>query len=301
MSSLARLAAFAVLLVGVFGGAALAGGAIDPDTESEAEAGHESSADDHASEAAAGDEHGGGEEAPAGAALPGLAVAEGGYRLVAERTRYAAGDTPERFAFRVPDARGKAVRSFETEHDKKMHLIVVRRDFAGFQHLHPEMRPDGTWAVDVDLGEPGTYRAFADFKVEGDKHTLGVDVHAAGTLRPQPLPPAADVARTESGYEVALDAPTPESGAEQELRFEVRRDGRTVTDVEPYLGARGHLVALRQGDLAYLHVHPEDAATAGDAITFMAEYPSPGAYRLFLQFKHEGRVHTAAFTQEVAR
>jgi hypothetical protein len=71
--------------------------------------------------------------------------------------------------------------------------------------------------------------------------------------------------------------------------------------VEPYLGARGHLVALRQGDLAYLHVHPLDKAAAGNAITFATTFPSAGRYRLFLQFKEAGRVHTAAFTQEVTR
>jgi hypothetical protein len=69
---------------------------------------------------------------------------------------------------------------------------------------------------------------------------------------------------------------------------------------EPYLGARGHLVALRQGDLAYLHVHPLDEAAAG-AITFATDFPTAGKYRLFLQFKHRGQVHTAAFTQEVVR
>ena len=63
---------------------------------------------------------------------------------------------------------------------------------------------------------------------------------------------------------------------------------------EPYLGAGGHLVALREGDLAFLHVHP-----TGDGPDFEVEFPTPGRYRLFLQFKHEGRVHTAAFTREV--
>lgn len=75
-------------------------------------------------------------------------------------------------------------------------------------------------------------------------------------------------------------------------------DGRNLDDIEPYLGARGHLVALREGDLAYLHVHPESDATEGRDIRFAVEYPSAGRYRLFLQFKHEGRVHTAAFTRE---
>ena len=63
--------------------------------------------------------------------------------------------------------------------------------------------------------------------------------------------------------------------------------------VEPYLGANGHLVALREGDLAFLHVHPTEG------VQFESTFPTVGRYRLFLQFKHEGRVHTAAFTQEV--
>ena len=66
--------------------------------------------------------------------------------------------------------------------------------------------------------------------------------------------------------------------------------------MEDYLGAKGHLVALREGDLAFLHVHPD-----ADRLGFMAEFPTAGAYRLFLQFKTGGRVHTAAFTQEVTR
>jgi hypothetical protein len=80
---------------------------------------------------------------------------------------------------------------------------------------------------------------------------------------------------------------------------------------EPYLGAGGHLVALREGDLAYLHVHPDDhsdetgdareAEDHDDAVSFRSRFPSEGRYRLFLQFKHEGQVRTASFTQEVGR
>ncbi|MDP9870255.1 hypothetical protein J2S55_009521 [Streptosporangium brasiliense] len=79
------------------------------------------------------------------------------------------------------------------------------------------------------------------------------------------------------------------------------KDGKPVTDLQPYLGAYGHLVALRTGDLAYLHVHPDgepgDGRTApGPEITFYAEVPSRGDYRLFLDFQHEGTVRTADFT-----
>jgi hypothetical protein len=72
-----------------------------------------------------------------------------------------------------------------------------------------------------------------------------------------------------------------------------------VTDLEPYLGARGHLVALREGDLAFLHVHPADAGPPEASISFHAALPSPGRYRLFLQLQHHGVVHTAAFTLAV--
>ncbi len=87
--------------------------------------------------------------------------------------------------------------------------------------------------------------------------------------------------------------------AHGELEFSVTRSGRPVEDLEDYLGAKGHLVALREGDLAYLHVHPEAEAEPG-TIGFMAHYPSAGRYRLFLQFRHEGRVRTAEVTREVS-
>ncbi len=71
--------------------------------------------------------------------------------------------------------------------------------------------------------------------------------------------------------------------------------------IEPYLGAGGHLVALREGDLAFLHVHPTEshADEHDSSIGFAATFPTAGRYRLFLQFKVDGRVQTVAFTQEV--
>ena len=72
-----------------------------------------------------------------------------------------------------------------------------------------------------------------------------------------------------------------------------------MPDLEPYLGERGHLVALRKGDAAYLHVHPLDEGAAGE-IPFRITFPTAGRYRLFLQFKSEGSVHTVPFTVGVA-
>lgn len=68
-----------------------------------------------------------------------------------------------------------------------------------------------------------------------------------------------------------------------------------MTDLQPYLGARGHLVMLRTGDLAYVHVHP----LATRRLAFDTSEAAPGTYRLFVQFRRENRVHTAACTREV--
>ena len=118
----------------------------------------------------------------------------------------------------------------------------------------------------------------------------------------QPLPDPSAVTEVD-GYTVVLSGDlTP--GVESELTFGVSRDGVPVADLQPYLGAYGHLVALREGDLEYVHVHPvEDGHVApapGPHVEFAATAPSPGAYRLFLDFRHGDAVHTAAFTVPAA-
>jgi hypothetical protein len=292
MSTPARLIAFAGLLALVFAGAVLAGGAsgVDRSTETAATAQEQPM-----------DGHGGGEAAqPAGGALtPGLAVSQGDTTLQLATTSFPRG-RERTLRFRLVDGSGRPVTRFATEHTKRMHLIVVRRDTQGFQHLHPTMAADGTWSTPLRLDASGSYRVFADFRREGGaKTTLAADLLVDGDADYAPLPAPATTSRPDPGYEVRLDAGHPKAGAEARLRFTVLRDGEPVR-TEPYLGAGGHLVALRDGDLAYLHTHPDEAA-GDDVVSFMSELPTAGRYRLFFQFQHDGRVRTAAYTLEVTR
>jgi hypothetical protein len=282
MSTPFRLVAFAALLSAVFAAAALAGDRIDwtPRTDGDSSSAHgEPGEGEHMMAAAPASKAG---------ALPGLAISQDGLTLALDRTRIAR-DRQEQFGFRILGRDGAPVRAFDVEHTRRMHMIVVRRDATGFQHLHPTLGRDGTWRVALRLPEAGSYRVFADFATNGVKHTLGADLEVDGTYSPRPLPAPATSA-TVDGYRVTLDSGAAPAGREHELRFSVTRGGRPV-DVEPYLGARGHLVALREGDLAFLHVHPD-----ADSPSFMTEFPSAGRYRLFLQFRDAGRIHTAAFT-----
>ncbi|HEX7097390.1 MAG TPA: hypothetical protein VF183_15995 [Acidimicrobiales bacterium] len=269
MTAPKKLAVFAAALAIALGASVAAGSALEPIGLSNAQP---------------EEEHGGMEDGM----VPGLATAEDGYRLIAEANTVAAG-SPTTFRFRITDDDG-TVTDFDITHTKPMHVILVRRDFNGFQHLHPDMRPDGTWEMQLTIPQAGAYRLFADFAIDGEKRTLATDVFVAGDFRPQPLPEPATVASAGDGYTVELSGDAV-VGEESTLEFVVRHNGRLVDELPMYLGARGHLVALRDGDLAYLHVHADE-----ERLAFEAEFPSAGAYRLFLQFQHDGEVRTAAFT-----
>jgi hypothetical protein len=274
-----KLALFAAVLALVFAGSALAGAALGPAPTAdvpEAAGGHGGMADAHE--------------------VRGLASASDGLRLVVDDPELRRG-RDETLAYRIVDDHGATVRDFDVEHTKRMHLILARRDLTGFQHLHPEQRADGAWETGVRVAEAGSYRLFADFSHEAEPQTLATDLRVDGRADLRPLPAPAVHAVSDGGYDVRLAAGAARPGEEADLRFTITKGGRPVA-TEPYLGAGGHLVALREGDLAFLHVHPT-AGAGGSEIGFAATFPTAGRYRLFLQFQHAGRVQTVAFTQEV--
>lgn len=285
MNTATKLSGFALGLAAVFGAAYGVGQVAGPVTPA-AETRHDATDAGHADA-----DHSAG---PATHLPGGLLVSDRGYTM--QPVTAPAGE----FAFRITGPDGRPVTRYDVAHDKQMHLIVARRDLSGFRHVHPELAADGTWRVASPLAGPGVWRAFADFTpTGGEALTLGVDVTVPGALEPRPLPAPA-TSTTVDGYTVTL-AGTPQPGRTAELTLSVSRDGKPITDLQPYLGAYGHLVALRQGDLAYLHVHPDGApgdgrTPAGPEIRFAAEIPSAGSYRLYLDFRHGDAVHTAEFT-----
>ena len=284
-----KIAAFAAGLVVVFGAATAIGTAVGPVTATVAEEPHT-------------DEHSGGAPATdAAAELPGgLMVSQDGYTLDLI-TRQLPASAKASVQLRILGPDGTPVTEYATEHGKELHLITARRDLTGFQHVHPQRDGSGTWSVTLNAAVPGAYRVFADFRPADreDGITLGSDLAVAGDYDPRPFPPDSRVS-TVDDYTVDLQGDlTP--GTDSKLTLSVAKAGAPVTDLDPYLEAYGHLVALRDGDLAYLHVHPggtpgDGSTEPGPSIEFFANVPSPGRYRLFLDFSHGGVVRTAEFT-----
>jgi hypothetical protein len=250
-----RVALFVAGLAGIFLASLAVGRAIDLEDRTLGEEAH----------AAADEAHGG--SAPAGFALE-----QDGYRLVQQRASFVAGRS-QPYVFRILAPDGSLLRDYDVEHERRLHLIVVGREpDAPFLHLHPRQRGDGAWTVPLELPWAGSYRVFADFTTGGERRTLGIDVVGTGG----PLAHA----WWDSIYIVELS----EQG--ERLTFDVRGDSGPVV-TQPYLGAGGHLVVLREGDLAYIHAHAEQ-----DELAFDVPFPSEGRYRLYLQFKVGGAVVT---------
>lgn len=235
-----------------------------------------------------------------GAPVGGLSLSGSGLTLTPLTASFVAGE-PQKLEFTISGPGGAPVTTYAVVHEKQLHLIVARRDLTGFQHLHPAMAPDGTWSVDLTLAEPGVYRIFADFTAViggvGIATTLGHDLTVAGDYRPAAVPDPVR-ATTTDGFQVAYEG-TPTTESVQPLLMTVTdAAGRPVTP-EPYLGAHGHLVVLRQGDLGYVHVHPEASPVDGK-VKFWLGAPSRGTYRMFFDFQVAGKVSTAAWTVVVS-
>jgi hypothetical protein len=229
----------------------------------------------------------------------GLAGTQAGYTFVPANTSFTRGRTAE-LAFTITGPDGAPVTAYDGAHHGPMQVVVIRRDAAGFQHLQPTLGADGVWRTPLTLPGGGVWRAYADFTpIGGPPLVLGTDLFVQGDFTPFHFTESrtADV----DGYQVRLDG-ILNPGTASQLFATVSRGGAPVLDLEPYAGAFGHLVALRQGDLAYLRIQPITSAPpaptdrAGPGVAFTADIPSAGSYRLFVEFVHGGAVHTAEFS-----
>lgn len=296
MNAAGRLSLYGAGVVVAFGGAFGIAAAVVPDS---AVANWTAAADDSSMADHAGMT---GEDTAETATIPGVSLSGYGYELSPIAAPTGTGESGE-LSFQILDADGTALTAYESSHEKDLHLIVVRTDGTQFRHVHPTLdEATGTWTTSWEWTEAGSYRIYADFVPDvadgPDKVTLTRTVDVAGAFTPNPATATSTTSEVD-GYTVTLDGDLT-AGESSELTLSVTRDGQPVTTLQPYLGAFGHLVALRDGDLAYLHVHaegdePRDGDTAGPDIRFAAEAPTAGRYLLYLDFQVDGQVHTAEF------
>jgi hypothetical protein len=211
-------------------------------------------------------------------------------------------NTPIPLTIDVQDSAGKAIEKFDTFQSELMHLIVVSDDLQFFRHLHPTYKQNGRFEVEARFPYPGSYTFFSDYKPAGKAEQVSVlKTQVPGN---SPTAPEIDFNRTKTfgntQVNLALSESTVKAGEEVTLIFNLQdvASKQPLTDLQPYLGERGHLVILQQSSPLnrddYVHAHALKDTPAGQ-VHFMTSFPQPGKYKLWGQFNRHGKIVTADF------
>ena len=210
---------------------------------------------------------------------------------------------------------GAVISEFAEVHERRYHLFVISEDMTSFQHIHPVQQPDGTWSLDVTVPNAGYYRVLSDFLPAGAAPqfiskpivTAGFDGDAESQAAH--LVPDAVLSRTVDSVTAGVTMPEPlVAGEWGHMRFTLKDSatGQPVTDLQPYLGAFGHMLMMSEDMADYVHAHPvaspeTDIArgVAGPEVAFEGYMPRAGLYRAWTQFQRAGRLVTVPFTFRV--
>jgi hypothetical protein len=206
-----------------------------------------------------------------------------------------------RITFKLPD--GSSVNDFELTHEKLLHLIIVSQDLSYFNHIHPEYKCEGVFEAVNDFPAGGKYRVIADFKpAGGDAMTKLAWLDVEGEpADPVPIVLTDPLVAAADGKRVTLKISSLAPDEESVFTFHVEDEasGRPIADLEPYLGAIGHVVILSEDGEQYVHVHAEKDQGSGPDARFEATFPKRGVYKIWAQFRHQGQVFTTSYAVQV--
>ncbi len=209
---------------------------------------------------------------------------------------------------------GSVVAKLEIVHEQPLHLIMVSRDLGWYAHEHPVPREDGSLALTFTFPAGGEFILFADITVENDgNQVFALPLHVEGKAVAGPsLRANVGDTRRIGEYEITLKPSALVVGEHVTLAYTVRKGGKEVTDLQPYLGALGHCVFISQDGTRYLHSHPAGEHRGGEehgegggetrggpVVEFATAFPAAGIYKGWAQFQHEGRILTADFVVQV--
>lgn len=212
-------------------------------------------------------------------------------------------DTGTLIRLEITKKNGEPLDQFDINHEKLLHLIIISRDLSYFNHVHPEYKGNGVFEISNEFPMGGDYRLIADFKPTlGGSMTKMTWMNVEGTLA-QPMPVVEDevLDATVEGKLITLSIDPLEAKKELTLTFSISEEltNQPITDLEPYLGAIGHVVVLSEDGEKYVHVHAEEGQGSGPTALFETTFPRSGIYKIWGQFQRQGQVFTVPFVVKV--
>lgn len=210
---------------------------------------------------------------------------------------------PTKLRMMIHSADGSMVQDFDVVHEKKLHLILVREGLDEFAHVHPELDDKGNATIEHTFPAGGDYFVYADHQPRGEAPSVARGkIHVEGKERPaEKLTPNVPGQVRGDKLEADVTVEKAETAGSTSIVFVLRDlDGEAVADLEPYLGALGHLVIVSADGSEYVHAHPDEAGSAREhSVAFEAHFERPGIYKGWGQFQRAGEVSTIPFVVKV--
>lgn len=242
------------------------------------------------------------------APIPRARVGEYRMEVTAARDarRNSAGSSPALIRLALHDPDGKPVIALTPVHERPIHLFVVDRTLEFFAHVHPEPAAGGGFDVAIPM-PAGEYAVIADFLPQnGTPQTLQRMIATPGYRGPlfSATPaPSVDLGTEKivDGIRVRAAVDRLKGGRDSLFAFTLTDalTGAPVSDLEPFLGAPGHMLIVSADLTEASHVHPEEPSATGPTVSFHPVMPAAGLYKLWVQFQRRGHVVTVPFVFEV--
>jgi len=228
--------------------------------------------------------------------------------------------------FSVKDREGRPARGVSVSHDRILHVIIISEDLSVFAHVHPEdfgliskeMIRSAQFGVRYDFPRAGRYLVAADAAVNGTHISNHFIVEASGDT--VMAAPRKDLSREKKfgDYDVTFSSEPEHITAKKEtlLRYEIKENGKPVTDLETYLSAPMHIAIVltdltdfmhahgsapgaHAGHQPAGHIHGTSDSELGPVIEAKVVFPVKGTYRIFSEVKHKERVLLLDFMVDV--
>jgi len=163
----------------------------------------------------------------------------------------------------------KAIKKFDVELTKQLHVIAVSDDFTTFLHDHvTRAAKDGHFRLNMAFPQPGLYNVYADSTPSGlGQQVLRFDLPVRSTQasRKPPGLRATGLEGTDGPYAIRFDSLDLAAGQEVALTMHVEKGGKPATDLHPFLGVAAHAVFINTDDLSYLHAHAASGSVSSGA------------------------------------
>jgi hypothetical protein len=224
--------------------------------------------------------------------------------------------------FAVKNQNGDLIKDLRIAHEKLMHVMIVSTDLSEFFHVHPEIQNDGTFKIPYAFPNGGTYKIFIDITLADKTQVIDTaQLSVKGETEPAQKLIADDKFEQSTGGIKALMKPDGEfvAGKQMLLGFDVFDivTKKPVTDLQNYLGEKGHFVIISENLEEFVHAHPISstakstehsepshdskmpAANSESVVSAHVTFPKSGLYKLWAQFQRNGRVINVPFVIDV--